>query len=330
MANTKNPISTIRKLQLIKPPKLKSGDTIGIIAPSGPVNQEKLDASIQNLKSWGYKIKLGKHVYDRYGYFAGQDTGRAEDFNRMFADPEVNAIFCARGGNGATRIIPALDFQNIRRNPKIFLGYSDITAFLNAIHQLTGLVTFHAPMVESGMSTDSNVFSREMEFRLLSDPEPMGVIPFPLDYIGGPAEWSVVSEGMAEGRAIAGCISVIQTLLGTPYEFDLKNKILFCEDVDEEPHRIDRMLAHLKLTGKLKQVHAVLLGKLIRCEPKEPDKPHLTYPEIFGDLLGDLGIPVVYNLGFGHGDTNFPIPIGIKVKIDTRKKELSYLEGAVV
>lgn len=315
--------------RLIKPPKLKPGDTIGIIAPSGPVKRDKLETSIQYLKERGYQIKLGTHLYDQYGYFAGKDCDRVEDLNRMFADPEVTAIFCARGGNGATRIIPLLDFDTIRQNPKIFLGYSDVTAFLNAIHQQTGLITFHSPMVETGLGKDSDAFSRELVFRLLSNPEPIGVIPFPTEFQGGPVYWKVLVEGETAGLSLAGCISVIQSLLGTPYEFDLKNKIFFFEDVDEEPHRIDRMLAHIKLTGKLDQVNAVLIGKLIRCEPKEPDKPTLTYPEIFSDLLGDLGIPVIYDLGFGHGDANFPIPIGIKVKIDTRKKELSYLEGAV-
>jgi muramoyltetrapeptide carboxypeptidase len=325
----KNPNSEIRIPNLIKPPRLKPGDTIGIIAPSGPVKKDKLDLNLEYLKERGYRIKLGNHLFDSYGYFAGKDRDRAEDFNRMFADPEVNAIFCARGGNGATRIISLIDFHTIRRNPKIFLGYSDITAFLNAIHQQTGLVTFHSPMVETGLGKESDAFSREMVFSILSSPEPVGIIPFTSDFAGGPAAWKVLIEGEAVGRALAGCISVIQTLLGTPYEFDLTNKLLFCEDVDEEPHRIDRMLAHLKLTGKLKCVKAILLGKLIRCEPKEPDKPTLTYSEIFNDLFGDLGIPVIYDLGFGHDDSNFPIPIGINVKIDTSRKELSYLEGAV-
>jgi muramoyltetrapeptide carboxypeptidase len=326
----KNPKSEIRNQNLIKPPRLKPGNTIGIIAPSGPVKKEKLDLNIEYLKERGYRIKLGIHLYNSYGYFAGKDRDRAEDFNRMFADPEVNAIFCAHGGNGSTRIIPYIDFKNIRRNPKIFLGYSDITAFLNAIHQLTGLVTFHSPMVETGLGKESNAFCREMVFRILSNPEPVGIIPYPPDFAGGPTAWKVLIEGEAVGHSLAGCISVIQTLLGTPYEFNLTNKLLFCEDVDEEPHRIDRMLAHFKLTGKLKYVKAILLGKLIRCEPKEPDKPTLSYAEIFQDLFGDLGIPVIYDLGFGHGDSNFPIPVGIEMKIDTGKKELSYLEGAVL
>jgi muramoyltetrapeptide carboxypeptidase len=247
----------------------------------------------------------------------------------MFADPEVDAIFCARGGSGTTRIIPLIDYANIRRNPKIFLGYSDVTALLNAIHQQTGLIVFHSPMVESGLGINSEPFSREMVFRLLSNPEPFGKINFPSESPAATTNWKVLVEGETQGKSLAGCISVIQTLLGTPYEFDLKNKIFFCEDVDEEPYRIDRMLAHFKLTDKLKQVNAVVIGKLVRCESKEPDEPSLTHREIFSDLFSDLGIPVIYDLGFGHGDVNFPIPIGIEVKIDTRKKELSYLEGAV-
>jgi muramoyltetrapeptide carboxypeptidase len=139
-----------------------------------------------------------------------------------------------------------------------------------------------------------------------------------------------LTAGVAQGKSIAGCISVIQTLLGTPYEFDLSDKIFFWEDVDEEPYRIDRMLAHVKLTGKLKQVKAIIIGKLINCEPKEPHKPSLTYRDIFTDLLSDLNIPIIYDLGFGHGKVNFPIPIGIGMKLDTLRKELTYLENAVV
>lgn len=314
---------------LIKPPKLKPGDTIGIIAPSSPVKKDKLETNIQYLEGLGYRIKLGTHLFDRYGYFAGKDRDRVDDLNRMFADPEVDAIFCARGGSGTTRIIPLIDYANIRRNPKIFLGYSDITALVNAIHQQTGLVTFHSPTVESGLGINSESFSREMVFRLLSNPESLGKINFPSKSPASTSTWKVLVEGETQGKSLAGCISVIQTLLGTPYEFNMQNKIFFCEDVNEEPYRIDRMLAHFKLTGKLKQVKAVVIGKLVRCEPKEPEEPTLTYAEIFRDLFGDLGIPVIYDLGFGHGDANFPIPIGIEVKLDTGKKELSYLEGAV-
>ena len=322
-----NPQSAIRNI--IKPSKLKPNATIGIIAPSSPVKKDKLEANIRYLEELGYRIKLGTHLFDRYGYLAGIDRDRANDINHMFADPEVDAIFCARGGSGTTRIIPLIDYANIRRNPKIFLGYSDVTALLNAIHQQTGLIVFHSPMVESGLGINSEPFSREMVFRLLSNPEPFGKINFPSESPAATTNWKVLVEGETQGKSLAGCISVIQTLLGTPYEFDLKNKIFFCEDVDEEPYRIDRMLAHFKLTDKLKQVNAVVIGKLVRCESKEPDEPSLTHREIFSDLFSDLGIPVIYDLGFGHGDVNFPIPIGIEVKIDTRKRELSYLEGAV-
>lgn len=324
-----NPKSKIPTPNFIKPPRLKSDATIGIIAPSGPVKKDKLEQSIEHLKENGYTFKLGNHLFDRYGYLAGFDRARVEDLNMMFADPEVDAIFCARGGYGATRIIPLIDYETIRRNPKIFLGYSDVTALLNAIHQKTGLITFHSPMVESGMHQDADKFSRELVFRILSNPKPIDEIIFPTDSPGAPSTWHVLVDGEAQGKSLAGCISVIQTLLGTPYEFDLQNKIFFWEDVDEEPYRIDRMLAHVKLTGKLNQVKAILIGKLIRCEPKDPTEPSLTHTEIFADLLSDLGVPVIYNLGFGHGNVNIPIPLGIEVKIDTRKKELSYLEGAV-
>jgi len=325
----KIPKSKIQNLKLIKPKKLNIGDTIGIIAPSGPVKKEKLEQSIEYLKEFGYQIKLGNHLFDRYGYYAGTDHARVADLNTMFADPEIDAIFCARGGVGATRIIPDIDYKIIRKNPKIFLGYSDVTALINAIHQQTGLITFHSPMVESGMSRTADRFSREMVFRILSNPEPIGEILFPANHPGNPINWKILCQGTAQGKSLAGCISVIQTLLGTPYEFDLQNKIFFWEDVDEEPYRIDRMLAHFKLTGKLNQVKAILIGKLIRCEPKDANDPSLTHLDIFNDLLKDLGIPIMYNIGFGHGDINIPIPIGIEVKIDTQKKQLKYLEGAV-
>ncbi|MCX7918870.1 MAG: LD-carboxypeptidase [bacterium] len=313
----------------IKPKRLTKGDTIGIIAPSSPVKKLKLKRSIERLKQLGYKIKLGKHVFDEYGYLAGIDQARVDDINEMFTDPEVDAIFCARGGVGSTRIIAKLDYESIRKHPKIFVGYSDITALLNAIHQQTGLITFHAPMVESGFSHTADTFSQKLLFQLLSSPKPLGKIVFPTDNPGSAAHWKVLRHGIATGKSIAGCISVIQTLLGTPYEFDLRNKLFFWEDVDEEPYRIDRMLAHFKLTGKLNQVTAILTGKLVNCKPKIPHKPSLTLPQILRDILSDLNVPVVYNLGFGHGKVNFPIPLGIEMKLDTLRKELIYLESAV-
>lgn len=291
------------------PPKLNPGDTIGVIAPASPMRAERLTHGIQYLESRGFRIKLGQHIREVHGYLAGEDLLRSADLNAMFADDTVRAIFCARGGYGSPRILDAIDYKSIRRHPKILVGYSDITAIQLALFKKAELVTFSGPMVAVEMGNGIDPFTESNFWKMLMAPAPGFRMITNSDSI-------CLRPGRATGRLLGGCLSLICSLLGTPFLPDFKGAILFVEEVGEEPYRIDRMLNQLKLAGILNSVNGIVFGQFPDCAPKS-DSPSLTLQQVFAELTADLSIPILMNFPYGHVDAKYTIPVGAEAIINT-------------
>lgn len=307
----------------MRPKKLNPGDTIGIIAPASPAASEDIEQALQVLYGLGYRAKLGHSVYQSRGYLAGSDEIRARDINQMFADREIKAIFCLRGGYGSQRILSKIDYNVIRKNPKIFMGYSDITALLNTIYQKCGFNTFHGPMLTSDMSRSLDAFTESWFTKVLCNAEAIGEVSNPESFA-----LQVLAGGKARGRLAGGNLSLIASLMGTKYEIDTKDRILFLEDVGEEPYRIDRMLNQLLLGGKLQAASAIVLCDFKNCQPKEEHKS-LQLIEVFEDMLAGLGKPVIFGYKIGHCNPQITIPLGVKAVVDGDGKSLTLLEAAV-
>ncbi len=312
-----------------KPKRLKQGDTIGLIAPSTNVMEDEAIYFAKDiLLSFGFKVKFAKHLFDRFGYLAGKDRDRAADLNQMFADKSVDAIFCLRGGYGSPRMLPYLDYDLIANNPKVLIGYSDVTALLNAIYARTGLITFHGPLAHQSFTeyTLKNfkkvLFEANKNIQLAAPP--------PFEIVEGQAEkdnrLTVISPGVAKGKLIGGNLSLMVKLVGTPYEPDYKGKILILEDVEEQPYRIDGMLTHLLLAGRLSQVVGIVFGKCSDCKASGNS---LSIEQVIRDRLGDLNIPVLKGMMIGHIDDMATLPIGAMATLDASKKQLILDESAV-
>jgi muramoyltetrapeptide carboxypeptidase len=313
---------------VVKPPRLKAGDTVGLVLPSfaqwDPVS---IDILLDSLKVLGLNGRLGRHVYDRRGYFAGRDEDRAADLNAMFNDPGVDAIHCIRGGWGAARLLPLLDWAAVARHPKILIGYSDITALLLSLHAKTRLVTFHGPLGSSGW----NAFNVDWMKRVLWNGEAVtfenrkeaddSLVPVR-------NRTRTITSGKARGRLLGGNLTVFTAIVGSGYLPDFKDSILFVEDVEEAPYSIDRMLTQLKLAGILGQVKGVVWGTCDKCSPGE-GFGSLTIPDVLDDHLKPLGVPVFAGAMIGHVDRQFTLPLGVQVEIDADAGTITMLEAAV-
>lgn len=293
----------------IKPPRLMKGDTLGVIAPAGPVTPSQLRSGLDLLESKGFRVILGRHLYENKGYLAGDDKSRLEDLHAMFRNDEIRALLCARGGYGVLRLLEGIDYDLIRSHPKVLVGYSDVTALLLALHRKTGLVTFHGPMVR-GLSRDRGRNLRLLLGRLMSGRQAG------MDLSSA----RVLRAGKAVGNLVGGNLCLLSRLLGTPFMPSLKGAILFLEDRGEAPYRIDRMMTHLRLSGSLNGVQGVLGGEFAGCGDLS------LIDEILLDVLPSVDIPVVTGLPLGHGRKNMTLPIGIRAALDTDKSELSFLE----
>ncbi len=304
----------------MKAKRLKTGDTIGLIAPASPSDPSKVEKAVKYLSDLGYRVRTGKSVFSSRGYLAGDDELRASDVNSMFEDNGVDAIFCLRGGYGSQRILDLVDFRLIEENPKIFMGYSDITALLNAIYQKCGLITFHGPMGGDFAGGLGKLTKRVMK-SILENPEAMGKIP-------NPQMPEVVAEGKARGALAGGNLSIVTASLGTPFEIDTKGKILLLEDVFEEPYSVDRMLTQLRLAGKLRDATGIILGDWGDAKSGEPGES-LSLEEVFEDIFKDIGKPVMKGFKIGHCKPNITIPIGAVASMDTCASAFCILESAV-
>ena len=306
-------------LSIIKPQRLKKGNTIGLIAPASSVSAEKLEKSINNLESYGFKVKMGKYVAGQYGYLAATDEERIEDLHAMYSDPEVSGIWCARGGYGCTRLLPMIDYGIIKANPKVLIGYSDVTALLNTIYQLTGIIGFHGPV---GASDFNDYTIQGFEQCLLVPNSTVELISHES------TEVTVMVNGTTTGTLVGGNLSLLAAMCGTPYEVNFQDKIVFIEDVGEKPYRIDRMLTQLLQAG-LNKASGIVLGVFAGCERKEGDIS-LTLAECLEDRLGSLEMPIMSGLSFGHIDYQFSLPIGVQASINTIQKKLTLKEAGVI
>lgn len=313
-------------MKVIKPPRLKKGDTIGIITPaSTPDNLERINEGVKYFERLGYRVILGKNVGKYYGYLAGTDEDRLEDLHSMFADKNVKAIFCARGGYGTIRLLDRINFNLIRKNPKIFVGYSDITALQLAIFRKTGLVTFSGPMAAVDFAGEVNSFTEEVFWRMVTSTKPFGKFKNPEG-----ERICCLNKGKTKGILIGGNLSLVVSLIGTPYMPKLDKSILFLEEIEEKPYRIDRFFAQMKLAKIFDRVSGIILCNFTDCEETDPSKKSLTLNDVIGDYFEKLNKPVVYNLVYGHINPKNTIPIGIRASIDCKKCAVEITESCVV
>ena len=305
---------------LIKPQRLMVGDTVGLISPASVIEQEELTKVIEFLIAYGFKVKVGQHVLDQYGYLAGRDADRAADVNAMFADDRVQAILTLRGGWGCNRILPLLDYDLIRRHPKILMGFSDITSLLLAIYARSGVVTFHGPV---GIST-WNWFSLNYVERILLKKEAIRLQNLSSHRV------ETITPGKTRGRLLGGNLSVLAALVGSPYLPTWKNSILFVEEVKEEIYRVDRMLTQLKLAGILDQLAGFIFAGCFDCPEEEDNEPMLTLMQVLSALIKPLGIPAWHGSMIGHLKNKFTVPLGVEVEIDAEQGTILMLESAVL
>lgn len=310
---------------MIQPKKLQFGDTLGIIGPSGAVRTAgAVERAAQYAQSLGFKVKIGESANAKYGYLSGTDALRVQDVNAMFADPQVDAIICTRGGYGTMRMLDLLDYDLIRRNPKIFVGFSDITAMHIAFQKHCNLITFHGPMATMWNEELTQDFMRDSLFSAIMNPAPMGE----LRNAPGYAPRQCVNPGIAEGELVGGNLSLIAGTIGTPYEIDTKDRILFIEEVGERTYCVDRMLTQLRLAGKFRDCAGIVFGDFNNCPVEYPDFG-LTLEEVIRDCAASCGKPIFTGLQAGHVTPKITLPLGARVRMNADRCTLTVLEGAV-
>lgn len=311
-------------MRVIRPRALRKKATIGIVSPSSPQRDEaRLHRGVAYLESLGYNVKLGKHVRSTYGgYLAGTDRDRANDINAMFADGSVDAIFCARGGYGCARILPLLDYALIRKHAKIFVGFSDVTSLQLALWKRIRLVTFSGAMPSVDMADAFDKVSEEQFWRVLSSKRPIGTLkqPWPLESL---------QRGDAEGVLLGGNLSVLTSILGTEYMPSLRGSILALEDIGEATYRIDRMLTHLALATKRGRPAGVAYGFWSQDARLQGTTPHRDVSEVLLERLGLTRGPVTARLMYGHEQTKFTLPFGVRARLSANKGLFAITEGAV-
>lgn len=307
----------------VKPAKLQKGSTIGIVAPAGPCYRKNEIANcVKAIEKLGFNVVPGNTVYMDKGYLAGEDFERARDINEFFMNQDIDGIICLRGGYGSQRILDKIDYDMIRRNPKVFIGYSDITAIHSALNRICGLVTFHGPIALNFCGMDE--FTLNSFLNCVTSSEPLGEVKNP----GNIGKIYSLCSGEAAGQLVGGNLSLLSSSIGSPYEIDTRGKILFIEDVGEEPYRVDRMLTQLILSGKLSDCNGIVLGQWTKCEAVEPEK-NLSLTEVLIDRLMPLGKPVLCNLACGHEKTKITIPLGVMSRI-SKDGRLFIEEGGVI
>jgi muramoyltetrapeptide carboxypeptidase len=306
----------------LKAPRLKKGDTVAITSPAGAVLDEIQITTFTNiLKGFGFNVVLGETLKKKYGYFAGTDDERAKELNTLFADKSIKGIFCMKGGWGCARLLDKIDYTSISKNPKVLIGFSDITTLLIAIYAKTGLVTFHGPVGNSGWNEFSSASFTNVVMNNL-----------PLSFPVGPDTEDkplTINSGKATGALIGGNLTVISSIIGSDYLPDWNGKILFLEEWKEEPYSLDRMLTQMKLAGILDSLAGIAFGKCVKCEAEEPKKA-FTYLEVLEQHFKPLKIPVFYGAMTGHIENKLTLPIGAEVTMDADTGIIKLNEGAVL
>jgi muramoyltetrapeptide carboxypeptidase len=307
--------------QLVKPPALRAGDTIGVVAPASNIKQAGLAAGCEALRRDGYRVVYENSILDQDLYFAGSLERRVREFEDMFTRDDVRAVLCARGGYGANYLLPRVDWERIKAHPKIFIGYSDITCLLTHLIDAWGVVAFHGPMAVKDWNHADGVDLASWQAALGNAPG--------WD-VGLSADVSGLLDGEAEGILYGGCLSILVASLGTPYAINTEGTILFIEDVAAKPYQIDRMLMQLKLGGYLNGVRGIVFGQMLECV-QAANQPY-TLREVIMRIVGDLGIPVAYGVKSGHVTSgNITLPFGVRAKLSVAGSQvnLRMLEASV-
>jgi muramoyltetrapeptide carboxypeptidase len=314
---------------LIKPPRLRKGDLVGLVAPGGYTDDAAIEKAVRHIEALGFRVKQGNWLREVWGNYGGTVAARIADLHAMFRDPEVKAIWAIRGGSGCISLLKHLDYALIRRHPKILLGYSDITALHLAIRRHAGLVTFHGPVATS---TPSNYSDQHM-LAVLCEPRAGYTIPMAPENAQRAIQQPhyavrTVHAGVATGPLVGGNLSLLSALVGTPYAADIRGGLLFIEEVNEEPYRIDRWLTQLDLALGLDSAAGVMIGICENCGP-QGDGPSLSLDETLDLHLRPLRVPAVTGYSFGHIRNQFTMPLGVRATLDTAAQTLTLLEPAV-
>jgi muramoyltetrapeptide carboxypeptidase len=318
------------------PPALKKGSTIGITAPASGVDNGELQEGISLLKANGFNIVIGNTITRKYGYLSAPDAERASEFMEFIERKDIDCILCARGGYGVMRILPMLDFSMIQQNPKIIIGYSDITALLVAINRLSNLVTFHGPVASSTFDPftvdyfNKTLCSNQLIQQDAISKDNVASSFAPITY--SDSKIITINSGVARGTLTGGNLSMIVSTLGTPYEIDTKNALLFLEDIAEEPYKIDRMLTQLWLAGKLQQCTGIVLGQFKNCEAQRITGFEVSFSliQVLESRIKSLGIPAVYGLPIGHVKSKMTLPLGVNAELNSVDKTFTILERPVM
>ncbi len=296
--------------------------TIGIVSPSSGARNDRLEKGIAILEAAGYRVAFGDHVFDRHGYLAGTDSARAADFTEMFDRKDVDAVFCARGGYGAARILRLVDWDSVARNPKLFVGYSDITTLHLALERRARVVSIYGPMVASFGGGLSEACAG-LFWQMVTSNKPIGKIVTPEVSI------RTLVGGKVQGRLAGGCLALLAAAVGTPHEPDFNDRIVLLEDVDEAAYRVDRYLMQLLHAGILEQAAGFVIGTVTDWEKQEKGPPGITLDRVWTDIIAPLGKPTILGFPCGHEPDPVTIPLGCLAELDADAGTLTLLESAV-
>ncbi|MFK3939515.1 LD-carboxypeptidase [Alkalihalobacillus sp. NPDC078783] len=305
----------------MKPQSLKPGDTIGLIAPSSPPNLSQLEKGIKLYEGYGLNVKVGRSIHLTDGYLAGTDRDRADDLMEMFQDPEIKGVFCVYGGYGSARIVELIDFDVIQANPKVFWGYSDVTFLHQVIYQKTGLVTFHGPMMSSDLGGEVHPFT-ETYLKQVFKPTRITCDTTNSDL----GVMNTNERRKVSGLIVGGNLSLIISSLGTSYEIDTKDKLLFLEDVGEEPYKLDRMFNQLRLANKLQDAAGIIVGDFHECKPFKR-KNSQGVDEVITHHLSLAGTPAIFGMQTGHCTPTLSFPLGVMATVDVTERRISIEPG---
>ncbi len=311
----------------MKPKALKKGDKIAIIAPSSPTTKEKVEKAISSVEKMGLTPIVYPSCLSEHGHLSGTDDERAKDINDAFENKEISGIVCLKGGYGTPRLLNLIDYEAIKKNPKYFLGYSDITGLHIALNKMCNLVTYHGPMASSGWINNLDDYTLKYLEKSLFSNIALGIVENPEG-----EQIESLYPGICEGEIVGGNLSLLVSTLGSPYEIDAKGKILFIEEVSEHNYRIDRMLMSLDLAGKFSDCNGIILGTFTKCEPdtKDDNFKDLDLMTIFNEIIGKYNKPTVYNFRAGHNYPQPTFPFGVKVKLNADDGIIEFLESSNV
>ncbi len=313
-------------MRILKPKKLQNGEVIGVISPaSSPQDPELVEKGVNYLESLGYRVEVGKSVGKIKGYLAGSDSERVADIHEMFKNKHVKAIFSLRGGYGSARLVDKIDYDLVRKNNKIFVGFSDITVLQLAFYYKAGIISFAGPMVATNFAGDFNSFSEEFFWDLITKNRKIGKLKNPEQ-----EKFFVLNKGRGEGKLIGGNLSSLTSLLGSKFLPTFRNSILFLEEVNEPPYKIDRMFNQLRLARILSQVKGVILGRFVNCYETDKTKNTLSLNEIIVNYFKNLKIPVIYNVKHGHISELITLPVGLNTKVNATKGFIEVTETGVL